>query len=436
MFDYLGITSGVSYLVNFPRAMLFLILSTCLLIPYEGIDLSYLDRLLQNPADERGIPLWNHTYGGPENDWAQDIIPISGGGFALTGAVNNPGSVPVGDVFLLRTDEDGNQLWNKTYDVGVGGESIIEVSSGGFAIAAYAGWLIRTDVDGNLLWNRTFRDEFNELQVSSVIETRTGGFAMVGYQPGQGYDLSVVLVDSNGDLQYRIVYSGPSDSEFGEWGDDMGFDMIEHSTGGYVIAGTLDDQLALIRVDVVGNLMWRESYHRFGFGEGTSLIEAENGGILIAGVIDGEAHVIHTDSSGNVIWNESYGNVNSDVSLVRKIDGSIAISANRDIVTLDAAWIGRIDNNGTLIWDRSYPNLQSPSTVNALIAFGVDNFVLAGAISFNLQPHLETQIWILAISESPEPIDPVPVELLSISAVGIVVSAIALCELHRRKRLE
>ncbi|MHA1907375.1 MAG: hypothetical protein ACW98Y_08780 [Candidatus Thorarchaeota archaeon] len=403
-------------------------------IPLDTILISHQEGLLQISGEEHGISLWNHTYGGPQNDLATDTISVRSGGFALTGMLNNPGAVPVGDCFLMRTDSEGNQLWNQTYNSTIMGLSIIEVSTGGFAIAGSNGWLIRTDDVGNLLWNFTYQDAFNLFQINAVIEIRTGGFAMVGTQPGLGHDLSLVLVESNGDLHYRKVYSGPSDGEFQNWGDDRGYDIIEHSLGGYAIAGSLDDRLSLIRVDVVGNLLWRESYHRFGFGQGYSLKESENGGLLVAGVIEGEVHVLSTDSSGNVLWDESYCYANSRVSLVKEIDGRITISANRDVANFHPAWIGHIENNGTLLWERTFPSIISTATVNSLVGYDDDNYILAGSIERNLQPDVGSQIWILAISENPEPTDPLPVEILSLAAIGVLVAVIVFSERFRRKR--
>ena len=63
------------------------------------------------------------------------------------------------DFWLIKTDEDGNMQWNRTYG-GTGSDiasSLIETSDGGYAIAGYtfsfaAGnsdlWLVKTDEQG------------------------------------------------------------------------------------------------------------------------------------------------------------------------------------------------------------------------------------------------------------------------------------------------
>jgi hypothetical protein len=101
---------------------------------------------------------WNHTYGGPRFDDAYSLVQTSDGGYALTGETRSHG-YGNDDVWLIKTDPNGNSEWNRTY----GGElddhaySLIELSDGGFAIAGEtesfgAGgddvWFIRTNEQG------------------------------------------------------------------------------------------------------------------------------------------------------------------------------------------------------------------------------------------------------------------------------------------------
>ncbi|MFW9849623.1 MAG: hypothetical protein ACFFF4_10790 [Candidatus Thorarchaeota archaeon] len=405
------------------------------MIPFNGSKMDNNFTILQNSTDEKGTRLWNRTFGGPDSDVAYDIVSVGSGGFAITGILNNPGAAPVGDCFLMRLDSEGNQLWNQTYDASISGESLIETNDGGFAIAGYRGWLIRTDVNGNLLWNKTYQGEDTQLYLMSVIENRAGGFALVGYLSGQGYDLVLILTDSSGNLLSKMVYSGPSDDDTGGWGHDRGIEIIEHSNGGYVIAGSLDGTFALIRVDAIGNLLWRKSYQQYGSGEATSLTEADNSEIIVAGTIDDEVKVIHTDSSGNILWNETYGLAISGASIVRLPGRRIAISANRYQVS-QCPWFAIIAANGTLLWERYYDSLVSRRTVYSLVTFGIDDFALIGSIESNGDSELNSQVWIMAISENLEPTEFMPLGIFSSIAIGIVALVIITYELIRRRRTE
>ena len=97
---------------------------------------------------------WSQTYGGTNVDWATSVIVTSDGGYAIAGKTLSFGNGD--DIWLVKTDADGNMEWNKTY----GGEeddraySVIESSDGGYAITGFAHsfgagshdyWLVKTD---------------------------------------------------------------------------------------------------------------------------------------------------------------------------------------------------------------------------------------------------------------------------------------------------
>ena len=143
--------------------------------------------------------LWSHTYGGEGHDHATALVEVSDGGFAIAGYTDSYGE-GLNDFWLIKTDSDGNMLWNQTY----GGENneygtaLVEVSDGGFAIAGYTDsygeglndfWLIKTDSDGNMLWNQTYGGENNEY-ATALVEVSDGGFAIAGYtySYGVGYE--------------------------------------------------------------------------------------------------------------------------------------------------------------------------------------------------------------------------------------------------------
>ena len=120
---------------------------------------------------------WTKTYGGFQNDCGMTVKQTSDGGYAVCGGTNSVGSGGY-DLFLMKTNSTGNLLWTKTYggsaDEGPSGGmfflfsntdrdvSMVNTNDGGFAITSLSNsfpggnvYLVKTDSDGNSGCNET-----------------------------------------------------------------------------------------------------------------------------------------------------------------------------------------------------------------------------------------------------------------------------------------
>ncbi|MBN1357606.1 hypothetical protein JW988_02450, partial [Candidatus Bathyarchaeota archaeon] len=113
--------------------------------------------------------MWSQTYGSPDNDFACSLVATSDGGYAIAGTIGKTfDDLLSGDYWLIKLDSDGNEEWNQTYD-GTGKDSgcfVVQTTDGGYAISGYSSstslpdtgdfWLVKTDSDGNEQWNKTY----------------------------------------------------------------------------------------------------------------------------------------------------------------------------------------------------------------------------------------------------------------------------------------
>jgi hypothetical protein len=150
---------------------------------------AYTDALLIK-TNSSGVEQWRTTYGGPDFDSAFAITQTYDGGYALCGGTSSFDK-GMGDVYVIRTTSYGYMLWNKTYGgvSGDSGQAIIEDSDHGLLILGssmsfnseqtYKMYLLKTDEVGNELWSKTY-GAFMLVHGQCIVRTSDGGYAIAG----------------------------------------------------------------------------------------------------------------------------------------------------------------------------------------------------------------------------------------------------------------
>lgn len=237
---------------------------------------------------------WSKTYGSSSYDEGHyGLVQTSDGGFAMAGETWSFGSGGA-DFYLVRTDAQGNMLWQKAY----GGPAddkcydMIQTSDGGFALAGYtmsygAGgqdiWLVKTDANGNAEWNQTYGGKGDECALS-IVQTSDGGYALAGYTTSYGagnMDFWLVKTDSSGNAQWNMTYGGPN--------DDYARTVIQTSDGGYLIGGYTESFGAggldawLVKTDANGVEQWNQTYGGSGDDQAMQVMPTADGGYVFCG---------------------------------------------------------------------------------------------------------------------------------------------------------
>ncbi|MEF8848684.1 MAG: hypothetical protein V5A68_06065, partial [Candidatus Thermoplasmatota archaeon] len=189
-------------------------------------------------TDEEGIMEWTQTYGSSETEIGRSAIQSSDGHYYIIGQTNSYGSGWF-DLWMIKTDDKGKKIWSKTIG-GTGndmGRSIQETQDGGlictgntdsFSAKNQDVWLVKTDKNGNEEWNKTFGKD-NDDRGYDVQQTTDQGYIIVGSQHLMDEDLWLIKTDRNGNEKWNKT--------FGIRETDIGRSVKQISDGGYIITG-------------------------------------------------------------------------------------------------------------------------------------------------------------------------------------------------------
>lgn len=207
----------------------------------------YADGILVKMSADGEVE-WNRCYGGNKNDDFSNVIELPDGyllgGISsssnddLQGAGYHPGHwygqphMPLtSDIWLLRTDLDGNVLWSKCYG-GTKDEQIVKVflnEDGGFTVFGTTMsldgdsqsannlkpawnleignklWVFRTDSNGNLLWERAIGTQTESHEyLEYVIKHSDREYTILGQADSSGGEMPCGDYDCTNDTAYLM----------------------------------------------------------------------------------------------------------------------------------------------------------------------------------------------------------------------------------------
>lgn len=342
--------------------------------------------------DSTGQILWDRSFGGSDWDGLVDLQQTFDGGFVLagpslfsTGGNKTSPAYGADDMWLVRTDANGNKLWDQSlggvrYDFYKDMEQTLE---GGFLVTGGSSsppsgnkssrllgptsdpfsldaWVAMLDSTGKKLWDYSFGGSYSE-QFYRVTRTVDGGFLLTGKSdsdqsgnktsPYFGFDdFWAVRIDSSGHKIWEQSYGG------------SGFEFLDQTIalpdGGFLLAGDSTSyadgnktspplgpfdpdawpfagpDIWIVRIDSEGRKLWDRSVGS-AKPDGLSRIQAtRDGGVIVVGrSVDSslgwwgplEQFAVRLDPAGNELWRHSFGTNASLFNVLEMPDGGFIL---------------------------------------------------------------------------------------------------------------
>jgi hypothetical protein len=357
---------------------------------------------------------WQKCLGGSEQDQAYDIIAIPGGYFILGNTESTDGNVSFNhgftDGWLIKTDNNGNILWERTYG-GSSGDNFVRIfptdnsqyyilgasrSSDGDVtfdpyLESWDHWILKIDIEGNIIWDKIAGGSAGEVLWTGDI-TEDGGIVTVGWTNSNDGDISVFYggqdswitkINSDGELEWDFTIG----TDF----IDVGQAIIQTSDGGYLVGGSsmlgeggnitcephssMADAI-LTKLDEDRNIEWQRCYGGSEHDGITALVEVSDGYVFGAYTSSNDGDVFGWHSGYNHL-----GNPETDM------------------------WIVKIDFDGNIIWQNALGGTKSDSpyrifedSFNSIFSFGV-TYSNDGDVSGNhsLNEHYP-DIWVVELN--------------------------------------
>ncbi len=159
--------------------------------------------------DADGSQIWNRTWGGVDNDYG--FILKGNGNYIYTSGSTQSFGGGGQDLFIIKWDTDGNQIWNRTWgDIEDQSSTSLWCDETYFYTTAINGnfledelelFLIKWDYDGNQIWNQSY-DIGENMYITSIWSDgtylyATGANIYSGFEEAQ---LIFLVWDTEGNL--------------------------------------------------------------------------------------------------------------------------------------------------------------------------------------------------------------------------------------------
>jgi len=339
----------------------------------------------------QGNVLWAKTYGGAADDRAFYALTANDGYLVVGSSKSIVSNTIVG--WVLKLDEMGDAVWNKTFLEGGGTEvryavnltdGYLLIGNQFFPSGQVSGYVARLDNQGDLQWMKNLA-EGSTCKLFSGIATRDGFvfFGLSSRSVNGASSVWAVKLDESGDVVWSRTYGGSVDC--------AARSGVLTKDGDYLVAGYSDSigngnyDFYLLKLNINGDIIWNNTYGGEGSQKAYSITKANDGYVVVGDIqlpnSATDALVLKVDQAGNVLWNKAVGGKDSDSAAVVALseDGNYLVGGftfsfgegNRD------NFLFKISDKGDVLWSCTQGNSGYQEAYQVLDA-GKNQYIMVG----------------------------------------------------------
>jgi len=248
------------------------------------------DNVLFLKINGNGAVLSNNSYGGNSWDWGKDLVELPNGDILIAG-VTEDFLISFYDCYLLRTTANGKLIWRRTIDVegNYDFSKMIESKDGNYLLLGTSSnefntnndiVLIKVNEDGEELWRRTYGADGRD-EGSDIISVENGYLILGNNRENSidGYDTIIIKININGNFMWSTNIGGIK--------DDKSYRIIKTNDNEYSIIGqtynseddnsdayyvTIDSDGKVLTSEVYGTSQWDAGHLIYQEGENIIII--------------------------------------------------------------------------------------------------------------------------------------------------------------------
>ncbi len=368
--------------------------------------------------------VWQNRLGGDLQNASHKSILLTNGGILIGGRSNSnafadktENSKGDFDYWLIKTDGNGNTIWDKT----LGGSGIeifydcIATNDNGALIVGYSNspisgdktenliggvydiWVVRIDANGSIIWENTIGGNGSDTP-KSVCLTADGGFLIVGSsdsnssgdktENSRGFqDFWVVKLDPNGAVQW--------DKTIGGSGYDIASKIIPLSDGNFLITGYSTSSISgeknensrgghdfwILKINPTGALIWQKTIGGSGHDAAYCAVEFNSDAYVVGGESnstqsgdktentrgDSDYWLVVVNNQGSLIQQKTFGGSQLDnlLAMTKTTDNHLVlcghsnspISGEKTISNVGLgtdSWLIKINSSFSSVWQKTY----------------------------------------------------------------------------------